>query len=98
MAVDPTNGHGVAVVRYVEVAGDPAVAEVAATVADDWQGKGLGRVLLAQLVARAREESYRALRATVLASNQRSVAMLLHAGFRPHSGGGAQREYELVLA
>jgi GNAT superfamily N-acetyltransferase len=36
----------VAVVRYVEVSGEPGVVEMAAIVADDWQGQGLGRALL----------------------------------------------------
>lgn len=98
LAVDPSTGRGVAVVRYAEVPGAPSVVEVAATVADDWQGRGLGRILLAQLAARAREEGYSTLRAVVVASNQRSITMLLHGGFKPRPGGGILREYELALA
>ena len=54
LAVDPSTGYGVAVVRYVEVSGEPRAVEIAATVADDWQGRGLGRALLEQLTSRAR--------------------------------------------
>ena len=97
LAVDPSTGRAVAVVRYVEVPGEAGVAEVAATVTDDWQGRGLGRALLVQLVARAREEGYSTLRASVVATNQRSIAMLRRAGFVPHSGGGIMREFELTL-
>jgi RimJ/RimL family protein N-acetyltransferase len=97
LALDPNTRRGVAVVRYVEVAGEPGVVEIAATVADDWQGLGLGRALLARLVLRAREEGFSTLRATVLATNRRSIAMLLRAGFAPHAGGGTLREYELTL-
>ncbi|HTX12982.1 MAG TPA: GNAT family N-acetyltransferase [Solirubrobacteraceae bacterium] len=73
------------------------LAEIAATVTDDWQGHGLGTALLTQLAARAREEGYSAFRASVLASNRRSIAMLLAAGFAPLPSGGGLREYELAL-
>jgi RimJ/RimL family protein N-acetyltransferase len=97
LAVDPGTGHGVAVVRYVEVSGEPGVVEIAATVADDWQGQGLGRALLEQLASRAGDEGYSTLRGSVLATNQRSINMLRRAGFAPHAGGGILREYELAL-
>jgi RimJ/RimL family protein N-acetyltransferase len=98
VAIDPTTGRGVALVRYVQVPGRPDVAEIAATVTDDWQGRGLGTELLARLAARARENGYSAFRASVLASNQRSIAMLLAAGFAPLPSRGVLREYELTLA
>jgi RimJ/RimL family protein N-acetyltransferase len=98
VAIDPTTRHGVAAVRYIQVPGEPHVAEIAATVTDDWQGRGLGSALLAQLAAHARREGYSAFRATVLASNRRSIAMLLAAGFAPLSSSGVLREYELALA
>jgi RimJ/RimL family protein N-acetyltransferase len=97
VAIDPVSGRGVAVVRYVEVPEAPGVVEIAATVADAWQGQGLGRALLSQLAARARDEGYSALRASVLAGNRRSIAMLLRAGFTPYSRSGILREYELAL-
>lgn len=98
VAIDPTTARGVAVVRYVQVPGEPAVAEIAATVTDEWQGRGLGSALLVQLAARARDEGYSTFRATVLASNHRSIAMLLAAGFAALPSGGVLREYELPLA
>ena len=98
LAVDPSTGDAVAVVRYVEVPGEPSVAEIAATVADDWQGVGLGRALLGQLTARAREEGYSTLRANVLADNKRAIAMLLRAGFVRRPGLGVLREFELAAA
>jgi GNAT superfamily N-acetyltransferase len=98
VAIDPLTGWGVAVVRYVRVPGEPGAVEVAATVADEWQGRGLGRALLARLTDRAREEGHSALRASVLAANRRSIAMLQGAGFGPRSGSGLLREYELPLA
>ena len=97
VAIDPTTRRGVALVRYIEVPGEPDVAEIAATVTDDWQGHGLGTALLRQLAGRARANGYSAFRASVLGSNRRSIAMLLAAGFAPLPGGGALRDYELAL-
>lgn len=98
VAIDPTTRHGVALVRYVQVPGEPGVAEIAATVIDEWQGCGLGTALLVRLAARARENGYSAFRASVLGSNRRSIAMLLAAGFAPLPSRGVLREYELALA
>ena len=95
VAVDPSTGDVVAVARYVEIPDQPRVAEVAATVADDWQGLGLGQALLGQLVARAREEGYSTLRANALAVNKRAIGMLVRAGFVPRPGLGVLRELEL---
>jgi RimJ/RimL family protein N-acetyltransferase len=93
VAIDPRTRRGVAVVRYASTREEPAIAEVAATVADAWQGRGLGTALLSMLVARAREEGKTELRANVLAANGRSIAMLRHAGFTIRSGSGALQEY-----
>ena len=82
---------------YVQVPGEPEVVELAATVADDWQGVGLGATLLAELTHRARDEGHSVLRAHVLAVNNRSLAMLRSAGFRGRPGAGVLREYELEL-
>ena len=97
VALDPDTGHGIAVVRWVAAPGEPGVAEIAVTVADEWQGRGLGPALLARLVDLARAEGLTALRASVLAVNARSLAMLRHAGFRARPVTGALLEYELDL-
>ena len=97
LAIDPFTGRGVAVARYIQFPGEPGVVDLAATVADDWQGIGLGSALLAGLMRRAYDEGHLALRASVLASNSRSIAMLRRAGFRGRGGAGTLREYELAL-
>jgi GNAT superfamily N-acetyltransferase len=97
VAIDPLTGRGVAVVRYIELPGEPGVVELAATVADDWQGIGLGTALLAELTRRARGQGHATLRAYVLAINGRSIAMLRRAGFVGRGGSGPLREYELGL-
>ena len=97
LAVDALTGRGIAVVRYAKVPGERGAVEVAVTVADEWQGRGLGSALLGEIMERARAEGHSTLRATVLAVNDRSIAMLRKAGFTPRSGGGVLREYELPL-
>ena len=98
LAIDPVTRRGIAVVRYVRVPGEVGVVEIAATVADDWQGCGLGGALLARLADRAREEGHSAMRAITMAVNRRSIAMLLRAGFSARPGGGGMLSYELPLA
>ena len=68
-AVDRVNGRGVGVARYVRSAEDAGSAEVAVTVVDEWQGRGLGTELVAQLSERAREEGIRRFTALVAADN-----------------------------
>jgi RimJ/RimL family protein N-acetyltransferase len=79
VAIEAESGRGVAVARY---AGEPAASEFAITVADDWQGRGIGSALSRRLLHRAREEGVTVLEATVLAENQASRALLRGLGFR----------------
>jgi acetyltransferase len=97
LAVDPATGWGVAVVRYVALQAEPTVAEIAATVSDEWQGHGLGTEMVVRLIEQARDDGFSALRASVLATNKRSIAMLLRTGFAPLPSHGTLREYELPL-
>jgi RimJ/RimL family protein N-acetyltransferase len=97
LAIDPTTGRGIAIVRYVQVPGVPGTVEVAATVADDWQGRGLGGTLLAMLAERARTEGHRVMRAAVLAENVHSIAMLRRNGFALNGRDSGLLEYERPL-
>ena len=56
IALDEDTGEGIGVARYVRDPQRPEVAEVAVTVIDDWQGRGLGTLLLEVISARARDE------------------------------------------
>jgi RimJ/RimL family protein N-acetyltransferase len=56
VALDPASRRVAGVARYVRDADDPHAAEIALTIADDWQGRGLGTELLARLSERGRHE------------------------------------------
>lgn len=64
---------GVGVARYVRLAGEPTIAEAAVTVADEYQGRGGGTLLLGILAGEARANGIEVFRNYVLAEN---VAML----------------------
>ena len=70
IAIDEQTGEGLGVARYVRSEERPDAAEVAVTVIDDWQGRGLGTRLLELLSARAREEGIRSFTALMLATNE----------------------------
>lgn len=72
---DPETDRLVAVGRFVRDK-DPVVAEAAITVADDWQGRGVGTLLLQRLAARAREEGIERFSALVLAKNDDMLDLL----------------------
>jgi RimJ/RimL family protein N-acetyltransferase len=97
-AVDRVGGHGVGIARYVRDAGDPQVAEVAVTIVDDWQGRGLSTELLAALSDRARQEGIRRFTALADAGNGAVAALLRNAGARLVRRGRGTVEYEIRLA
>jgi GNAT superfamily N-acetyltransferase len=76
IALDEQTGEGVGVARYVRDPDRPDVAEVAVTVIDDWQGRGLGTLLLEVISARAREEGVTTFTALMLATNQEMMDLL----------------------
>lgn len=73
----------VAEARYVCDADAPRRAEFALAVADDWQGLGLGRRMLRQLVQVARRHGVQQLYGDVLRTNQPMVALACSQGFAP---------------
>ena len=97
-ALDHTGGRGVGVARYVRDTGDPLSAEIAVTVADDWQGRGLGTELLAQLSGRARAEGIHRFTALVSADNAAMTALLRSASADPVHREHGTVEYEITLA
>jgi RimJ/RimL family protein N-acetyltransferase len=69
----------IAVARY-EPADRPETAEVAFVVEDGWQGRGLGRILFAELLDAAALNGIRDFRAWVLADNRRMLGLISHLG------------------
>jgi GNAT superfamily N-acetyltransferase len=75
-ALNPVDGRGLGVARYIRDAKDPEGAEVAVTVIDEWQRRGLGIELLKRLADRARQEGIRHFTALVSDDNAGVVALL----------------------
>jgi GNAT superfamily N-acetyltransferase len=71
----PAGVELVAVGRY-EPTEDADTAEVAFVVQDGWQGRGLGRVLLDDVLRAAQARGIRRFRAYVLADNHRMLGLL----------------------
>ena len=67
--------EGIGVARFVRMADEPVAAEVAVTVIDDYQGQGLGRLLMARLLSAAAERGVRELRSSVLADNRPMLSL-----------------------
>ncbi len=67
VSLDGDDGLGVA--RFIQLAGEPGVAEAAIAVADEHQGKGLGSLLFQRLVAAAAERGVARFRCEVLGTN-----------------------------
>jgi RimJ/RimL family protein N-acetyltransferase len=87
----------IAVGRFVRLVGDPAAAEVAIVVADDWQNRRLGSLLTAKLAVEARRVGIGRFTATMAADNgpaHRLMARLTEHLEQHHVGGGVD---ELVL-
>ena len=71
---------GVAVARFVRLADRPADAEFAITVLDEYQGRGVGRLLLQALALAATVHDVTRLRCSVLPENRAMRVLLAGAG------------------
>jgi RimJ/RimL family protein N-acetyltransferase len=96
-ALDHRDGRGVGVARYVRQADDPWGADVAVTIVDEWQGRGLGTELLARLSDRAREENIQRFTALVAAENVAVGGLLRNACARLVGRESNTLEYEISL-
>jgi len=96
-ALDQAGGHGVGIARYIRDADDPQAAEIAVTIVDDWQGRGLGIELLARLSDRACREGIHRFTALADAGNVAVAALLRNAGARLVRRGRGTAEYEITL-
>ena len=97
-ALDHARGGGVGIARYVRDRDDPHTAEIAVTVIDDWQGRGLGTELLARLSDRACQEGIRRFTAAVAADNAAMTGLLRNFGADLVGREFGTLEYEMALA
>jgi acetyltransferase len=88
----------IGVARYARLA-DDVTGEFAVTIADAWQGRGIGRRLLAILIDSARRHGLQRLVGEVLATNAPMLQLARALGFRVdfHPEGGALRRVTLNL-
>jgi RimJ/RimL family protein N-acetyltransferase len=96
-ALDHARGGGVGIARYVRDRDDPRTAEIAVTVIDDWQGRGLGTELLARLSERARQEGIGRFTAAVSADNAPMAGLLRNFGGDLTRREFGTLEYEVEL-
>jgi RimJ/RimL family protein N-acetyltransferase len=73
----------VGIARLIQEPADPATADIAVTVGDDWQGRGVGTALAAELIRR-RPPAVKRLVTEVGADNRASLALLAGAGRLSH--------------
>jgi len=83
----------IGIARFVRSKEDPDAAEIAITLADDWQGLGIGRILLHRLVSMISERDIGWIEGRLQAENQRMKHLL--APYVPE--GGFQLEDSVLL-
>lgn len=82
LAPDELGEPGIASARCIRERDDPDTAEIACSVIDEYQGRGLGTLLLGALAVAAPEIGIRRFRAHLLAENDPMRAILRRAGAR----------------
>ncbi len=82
VAVDPNSPEhpGLGVGRYIQLPHNPKVAEVAITVVDSHQGKGLGTILLSVITRSAIQQGIEAFVAHVLVENAPMLKLFTELG------------------
>ncbi|HYX59009.1 MAG TPA: GNAT family N-acetyltransferase [Streptosporangiaceae bacterium] len=96
-ALSPADGRGAGIARYIRDPGDPGAAEIAVTIADEWQGRGLGTALLTRLSDRARQEGIGRFTAMVSADNVAMTRLLWKMGAELTGRSRGTADYEVAL-
>ena len=96
-ALNHADGRGVGIARYIRHAEDPQAAEIAVTIVDDWQGRGLGTELLARLSGRARQEGIHRFTALVADDNMAMAGLLRNMSANLVGRSPGTVEYEITL-
>ena len=96
VAVD-ASGQLIADARYATAVPGERTADFAVTVADEWQGRGVGTRLAKRLIEAARANGMTRLTAMTLWENDAAIALLHRLGFLRTGYDGDAIEYELAL-
>jgi acetyltransferase len=94
VAIDERDGSIIGVSRYVQSSECPRIGDLAAEVADEFQGKGVGTALAELTLGTARENGFTALTATTAWDNRAARALLKRLGFHARAARGAELELE----
>jgi ribosomal protein S18 acetylase RimI-like enzyme len=97
IAIESSSGQALGVVRFGRLSEDPEAAEVAVAVIDAWHRRGVARVLLAEISARAQHEGFRRFVAVVRADNRAAVALFRRAGGGKPRVAGSDLEFVIEL-
>jgi GNAT superfamily N-acetyltransferase len=87
-AADSATRDGIGIARFVRSTEDPTHAEIALTIADDFQHRGLGTLLLNTLAARARAVGITHFTGLVLADNVGMLKLFERLGPTVHHPAG----------
>jgi len=96
-AVEPGTDRVVGIARYIALPDDPGAAEVAVEVEDEWQGYGIGRRLITELVGRARTKGITRLLAHVSTDNLPVLGWIARAGGTVEAHDGDATLYTIPL-
>lgn len=97
VAVELERSEAVGEARYAAWPGRPNAADLAVTVRDDLQGRGLGRALTKRVVAQARGNGFAVLTASTAWSNAPARGLLRSLGFRALGSNAGVLDLELAL-
>ena len=96
-ALDQGDGRGIGIARYIRSTDDPHAADIAVTIVDGWQGRGLGTELMARLSDRALDEGIHRFTALVSAENVVVGRLLRKMCASLVSRESSTLEYEIAL-
>ena len=97
-APDADRSYGIGIARFVRLPDEASAAEAAVAVIDEMQHRGVGRLLLRELVGAARERGVTTFVCHVLADNEPVRSMLREVDAEtPSAGEGGLLTYRLAL-
>lgn len=98
-SADPSRSSGPAIGAVHAFRGDgPSdCAEFSVAIVDEWQGRGLGRLLTALLLQEAHQQGMECLRADTLRENQSAVDFMVSLGGRGTGGDPQVRSFQLDI-